>query len=315
MAMPLEEQLDSKGHSEAEHLEKLARMRTSPPLLTADLARRDLAEVRLVATDMDGTLTSAGEFTPSLLQAFARLRSHQIEVMIVTGRSAGWVSAVVNYLPVVGAIAENGGLYISKRSPEPVILSDIPRMSRHRDRLAALFKKLKVRCPNLQPSWDNPFRITDWTFDIQGLSEADLAWMQNVCEENTMGFTYSNVQCHLKIKPQNKAAGLRKVLQQQFSSTALKTASETASETALEPSDSTPIASSAVLTVGDSPNDESLFDASQFPRSVGVANVADYLPVLAHVPAYVTASAEGEGFVELVDRLVAAQKSAQKSAL
>lgn len=261
-----------------------------PLLLTPALSQANLSDIRLVATDMDGTLTSAGQFTPALLQAFARLQAHGIEVMIVTGRSAGWVSGLVNYLPVVGAIAENGGLYLGKQTPEPVILSDIPRMSGHRDRLATLFDKLKLRCPNLRPSADNPFRITDWTFEIEGLTEADLAWMHTVCEENTMGFTYSNVQCHLKTKRQNKADGLVKVLQQQFAHKFSH------------------IAPTAVVTVGDSPNDESLFDPSRFPYSVGVANVAHYLPVLAYRPAYITALNEGAGFVELVDILIAAQK-------
>ncbi len=290
--MPLEEQSE-KLPSVGLPARQSARQSVSPPLqplaippvLTSDLAQAALSNIRLVATDMDGTLTSAGQFTPALLASFTRLRECGIEVMIVTGRSAGWVSALVNYLPVVGAIAENGGLYISKQAPEPVILSDIPRMSAHRDRLATLFDKLKARCPHLQPSADNLFRITDWTFDIAGLTAADLAWMQSVCEENAMGFTYSNVQCHLKIKRQNKADGLAKVLQQQFA--------------LIEPT--------AVVTVGDSPNDESLFDPNKFPHSVGVANVVHYLPVLAHQPTYLTASAEGAGFVELVDTLIAAQ--------
>jgi hydroxymethylpyrimidine pyrophosphatase-like HAD family hydrolase len=260
-----------------------------PPVLTSELAQAALGAIRLIATDMDGTLTSEGQFTPALLASFERLHEHGIEVMIVTGRSAGWVSALVNYLPVVGAIAENGGLYIGKHRPDPVILSDIPRMSVHRDRLATLFDKLKARYPDLQPAADNPFRITDWTFDVKGLSAADLTWMQDLCEENAMGFTYSNVQCHLKIQRQSKAHGLARVLQQQFAQ----------------------VAPTAVVTVGDSPNDESLFDPSQFPYSVGVANVVHYLPVLAHQPTYITAAAEGAGFVELVDTLIAAQRSGQ----
>jgi hydroxymethylpyrimidine pyrophosphatase-like HAD family hydrolase len=58
--------------------------------------------------------------------------------------------------------------------------------------------------------------------------------------------------------------------------------------------------------VGDSPNDESLFDTSQFLLSVGVANVQDYRDRLNHYPAYVTTAAAGEGFVELVRLLLAA---------
>jgi HAD superfamily hydrolase (TIGR01484 family) len=257
-----------------------------PQVLTTALSRTALSQISLVATDMDGTLTTAGEFTPGLLQSFETLRRHDIEVMIVTGRSAGWVSALVNYLPVVGAIAENGGLYLAKNSLAPMILPDIPRMGSHRDRLAAMFNRLKERYPTLQPSVDNAYRITDWTFDITDLNAADLDWLQAACAAQSLGFTYSNVQCHLKIDRQNKADGLEKVLQQHFAGL---------------------IAAKSVVTVGDSPNDESLFDAERFPCSVGVANVAHYLPVLKHRPAYVTTAAGGEGFAELVEYLVAAR--------
>ncbi len=256
----------------------------NPQVLTPEMSRESLSQIRLVATDMDGTLTTNGEFGPGLLQAFEQLRLQGIQVMIVTGRSAGWVSGLVNYLPVVGAIAENGGLYISKRDLEPVILPDIPRLSHHRDRLRALFESLKGRYPHLQPSVDNPYRLTDWTFDIGGLSAADIAHLQATCAQQQMGFTYSNVQCHLKIEQQDKATGLTQVLQQAFPQIAMR----------------------EVVTVGDSPNDESLFDPARFPLSVGVANVADYLPTLAYRPRYLTRAEAGQGFAELVGQLVAA---------
>lgn len=255
-----------------------------PPLLTPTNSRSALGQIQLVATDMDGTLTAKGVFTAALLASFDRLRSHQIDVLIVTGRSAGWVSGLVNYLPVVGAIAENGGLYIDKANLEPVILPDIPRMTHHRDRLSSLFNRLKDRYPSLVPSVDNPYRITDWTFDIADLNAADLAWMQETCEAQSMGFTYSTVQCHIKIHRQSKAAGLVKVLRQRFPQ----------------------LTAEQIVTVGDSPNDESLFQ-EQFPHSVGVANLAHYLPTLSESPTYLTAAAEAKGFIELVDYLVASK--------
>jgi len=97
---------------------------------------------------------------------------------------------------------------------------------------------------------------------------------------------YSNVQCHIKPLRQDKAAGLLQVLREFFPQY-------------------TP---EQVLTVGDSPNDETLFDPSYFPVSVGVANVLDYASQLTHQPAYVTTSAEGEGFCELA-RYLLDQKS------
>lgn len=254
----------------------------SPQLLTPDVGKAAFGDIRLVATDMDGTLTVDGKFTPALLESFASLQAKGIEVLIVTGRSAGWVSGLVNYFPIVGAIAENGGLYLPQGTLEPLILPDIPRITHHRDRLESLFNRLKARYPHLSPSVDNPYRVTDWTFDIDGLTEADIHWMQKTCAEQTMGFTYSTVQCHLKIIRQDKASGLAKVLAQKFPH----------------------ITPEQVVTVGDSPNDESLFDSAQFPHSVGVSNVADYLPSLQHTPTYLTPSAEGNGFAELVAQLI-----------
>ena len=250
--------------------------------LTAALSKANLSQIQLVATDMDGTLTAGGEFTPMLLEAFESLRHHKVDVMIVTGRSAGWVSAIVNYLPVVGAIAENGGIYIDKQQPEPIILPDIPRMSQHRDRLAKVFRRLQSRYPHLQPSLDNPYRLTDWTFDVAGLSPEDIDWLRETCQSQTMGFTYSNVQCHIQVLRQNKAAGLKRVLATKFDQ----------------------LTANAVLTVGDSPNDESLFNTEQFPHSVGVANVSHYLSRLCHTPTYITCAAEVQGFAELARYLV-----------
>lgn len=262
-------------------------MTGQPQELSAAIAQANLSQVRLVATDMDGTLTANGEFTPTLLAAFESLRHHGIKVMIVTGRSAGWVSAIVNYLPVVGAIAENGGIYIDKQQPEPIILPDIPRMSQHRDRLSKVFRKLQTRYTQLQPSVDNPYRLTDWTFDIAGLAPDDINWLEATCQAQTMGFTYSNVQCHIQVLRQNKAAGLKRVLATKFDQ----------------------LSTNEIVTVGDSPNDESLFDPAQFPHSVGVANVAHYLPRLTHQPTYITSAAEAQGFAELVRHLVSKKEA------
>jgi hypothetical protein len=51
-----------------------------------------------------------------------------------------------------------------------------------------------------------------------------------------------------------------------------------------------------VVFIGDSPNDEPMFD--YFPHSVAVANIAPYLSRLKALPAYVTAAEGGAGFAE-----------------
>ena len=234
--------------------------------------------LRLIATDMDGTLTQQGKFTASLLQAFEDLRVADIPVLIITGRSAGWVSGLATYLSVVGAIAENGGLFYPADALHPVALTPIPNLTEHRQQLKVVYQRLKLEFPHIQESSDNCFRLTDWTFDNRDLTRTQLQQLDALCSSLGWGFTYSSVQCHIKPASQDKAVGLMQVLRDYFPQY-------------------TP---EQVLTVGDSPNDASLFNPQLFPLSVGVANVLDYAEELIYQPTYITTAVEGAGFCELV---------------
>ncbi|MFM7426163.1 MAG: HAD family hydrolase [Elainella sp.] len=252
----------------------------TPPRLQP-LTAAALSPVQLIASDMDGTLTHHERFTPQLLQALQTLSAQQIPVLVVTGRSAGWVSAVVHYLPVVGAIAENGGIFYPGPNAAPEILTELPKLARHRQQLAQMFADLQQDLPQLQASLDNPFRLTDWTFDVQGLSLEEINHLASRCQAQGWSFTYSTVQCHIGPAQQNKASGLLQVLQRHFPTLDL----------------------TQVATVGDSPNDQPLF-MPQFPISIGVANLRCYAAQMAELPAYITQTAEVEGFCEIA-RLIA----------
>lgn len=235
--------------------------------------------ISLIATDMDGTLTRYGKFTSSLFQALEALATAKISVLLVTGRSAGWVQGLQSYLPVTGAIAENGGIFFLGNSEEPQLLTPIDDLVTHRQQLAKTFDYLKSHFPQIKESTDNAFRLTDWTFDVQGLTTAELQQLQELCTNKGWGFTYSTVQCHIKPEKQTKATSLLQVLNSYFPQ----------------------VTTENLITVGDSPNDETLFDRSIFPVSVGVANILDYKDKLKFLPTYVTSLAEGEGFRELAE--------------
>lgn len=239
-----------------------------------------LAEIQLVAADIDGTLTSNSKFTPALLESIDRLNAKGIKLLLVTGRSAGWVSAVNNYLPVAGAIAENGGVYF-KLDGEFDFLTRIDQIEEHREQLARRFWELQERYPQIQESSDNQFRITDWTFDVAGLSHLELVEIANYCQQWGYSFTFSTIQCHIKPLRQDKGIAILQVLTTYFPE----------------------IKPTQIVTVGDSPNDASMFDRSLFPHSVGVANIQHYTNQLAHQPQYLTTQSEVAGFCELVNFL------------
>ncbi len=240
-----------------------------------------LNNVQLVATDMDGTLTKNGKFTSELISALEALKDKNIDVLIVTGRSAGWVQAIANYLPITGAISENGGVFYNHKTNNCNLLTQIQDLTVYRQKLDSVFQLLKQKFPQISQSEDNRFRITDWTFDIGNLTASQLTEITTICQQTGWGFTYSTVQCHIKPFEQDKAIGLESVLNRYFPQ----------------------LTREAIVTVGDSPNDESLFNQNLFPLSVGVANIADYCDRLKYQPTYITSQTEVAGFCELADIL------------
>ncbi|MGD1920153.1 MAG: HAD-IIB family hydrolase [Pleurocapsa sp.] len=237
--------------------------------------------IKLIASDMDGTLTKAEQFDSTLLETLVKLSNAKIDVLITTGRSAGWVQAIATYLPVVGAMAENGGLLYWQGSIIPQFTSEVD-IDEHRRQLSRVFELLQSKFPHLKESPDNPFRLTDWTFDVEGLSVDELKKIEKICNLEGYGFTYSTIQCHIKLLHQDKAFGLNKIIPQYFSH--------------LNPEQ--------ILTIGDSPNDESMFDDKQFPLSVGVANINKYGDRLKYLPAFITNKFEGAGFSELAELII-----------
>ena len=238
-------------------------------------------EIKLIASDMDGTLTKEEKFDSKLFQTLTKLLAADVEVLITTGRSAGWVQAIATYLPTVGAMAENGGLLYWQGSVVPQLISEV-QIDEHRRELSRIFELLQSKFSQLKESPDNRYRLTDWTFDVEGLSTETLDKVEQICLAEGYGFTYSTIQCHIKPLYQDKAFGLNKVIPQYFSH----------------------LTPEQIVTVGDSPNDESMFNSDRFPLSVGVANVGKYRDRLQYLPAYITNKFEGEGFEELAELII-----------
>lgn len=233
------------------------------------------ATIRVVATDIDGTITHAGKITERTIRALRDLRDGGVKPLLITGRSAGFGLSLATYLPALnGLIAENGGV---------VIDSERILWARGRSpRLHQVFNSLRELFPHLEESSDNFTRLSDFTIDMRSVRDGDMSRIIDVVRERGLGATYSSVHLHVFDSDDSKGLALKKWLTEH----------------------QTP--PSQVLTVGDSVNDESLFDHAYFPHSCWVGK-EDGLHELRTEPSYTATEPEGAGFEEIVRVLLSSR--------
>lgn len=246
-----------------------------------------------IAADCDETLTTGGKLLPSVLLARERLRSLGIPLIVVTGRAAGFAWTVFELLDAEAVVAENGGLLFERAQPEtPILVSaqgptNLETGGWQPGR--ALFEKLQSeggesgsdgqRFAHLKPTLDVAFRMTDFTFLVGGLRHDELVALGQRVRGLGAEFTFSTIHAHIMPQGQDKAGGLKLWAKRHGVST------------------------ERILTIGDSPNDESLFDPGAFQLTWGVAGISKYADIMRWRPRHVTAHAAGQGFAEMACRV------------
>jgi HAD superfamily hydrolase (TIGR01484 family) len=250
------------------------------------LAKLDPAvarSIRVLAADVDDTLTTGGRIPPSTLECLQALDAAGIVVALVTGRPAGWAQALAGYLPAVKvAVAENG-LVAFDAAGERTDLGP-PRDGEFFARLAANAVRLR-EAYGLTVTPDDAFRLFERTFlRPTSFDAAALVASQRVVDA---GFEVMASSIHIHVRPSGwgKAEGLLAALQP-YAPAACASPDE------------------SILFVGDSSNDRSLF-ARLRKTSVGVRNVLKFLDELGDDrPAFVTEGEGARGFAELVHLLL-----------
>lgn len=248
----------------------------------AELADVELAELRLLASDIDDTLTREGKILPEIVTVLAKLHESGLLIWLVTGRCAAWGQALAYYLDVDGVIAENGGVIIRREHTE--VVADRSLVGVNRERLADLFIEIRRRLPAARETDDNIGRLTDWAFDAAPLSREQIEAAAAMAAAAGFRCLASSIHVHLFAGNHDKAATLARVCEE----------AEVVDRV-------------QVLTMGDSANDESLFDASRFPLSVAVSNVEAYLDRLAHRPAFLLPEPGADGALICLRRLLTAR--------
>jgi len=257
-----------------------------------------------VLTDIDDTLTTDGAITPDALQALAALKASGLHVIPITGRPVGWSVPFASAWPVDAIVAENGAIALLPASQisgknghhrlngGPELLSKIyqqdaaTRAANHAS-MQRVLAQIEREVPGARRAADSAGRETDIAIDhseFTHLPQAAIDQAVRTMRAAGMQATVSSIHINGWFGAHNKWEGARWIVR-----TLLGRALEDETD--------------RWVYVGDSTNDQIMFE--HLPLSVGVANIARFVPQLHHLPRYVTQGERGAGFAELAQVLLA----------
>ena len=248
-----------------------------------------LARLRVLAADVDDTITTSGKLPARTLDLFEELAAAGLAVVLVTGRSAGWAQALAGYLSGVRLVVGENGLVCfdgdgRRRDLGPPRDEAFGRvLLENAERVARAFQLTRTD--------DDDFRLFERTFVRPVLFDADALRACGQLVDPGFEVIASSIHIHVRPSGWDKADGLLAALAPVLPAVVAD-------------------ADASILFMGDSSNDRPLF--ARFPRtSVGVRNVLRFLAELgADCPAYITEGEAATGFAEVAERLLAAQRRA-----
>lgn len=244
-----------------------------------------------VFTDLDDTLTTEGKLSADVLAAIERLHAHDIAVVPVTGRSAGWCDLILRLLPVRAVIGETGAFYMCREGG----CVRIEFMQTPAEREATLSRRDLIaaqvlsRLPQARLAGDQPYRLVDLAIDI---AEAVLPLDSEAVEQIVALMHEAGMRAQPSSIHVNGWFG-----HFDKGKTALTYLAREADVNRRDPMH--------WVCIGDAPNDQALFEA--IPNSVGVANIHRHAARMQVLPRYITRAAHGAGFIELADYVLRAR--------
>jgi HAD superfamily hydrolase (TIGR01484 family) len=250
--------------------------------------------IRGVFTDIDDTLTTDGKLTAAAYAALERLRDAGFIVVPITGRPAGWCDHIARMWPVDAVVGENGAFYFrydrAARKLQKRFLVPEAERATNRQRLAALRDRILAAVPGAALASDQLYREVDLAIDfredVPPLAHAEVDRIVAMFTDAGATAKVSSIHVNGWFGRYDKLGMTRILLQECFGIDLDAQRNE-------------------FVFAGDSPNDAPMFEF--FPHAVGVANVVEFADRMATLPAYVTRSRCGAGFVELADALIAAK--------
>lgn len=249
----------------------------------------DSQALRVVLTDIDGTLTQHGRLPSTSYDRLWKLANAGLHVIPVTGRPAGWCELIARLWPVHGVVGENGALYF--RLDGEKMRRGFARGKSERTHDRAKLRKIRAevleKVPGAAIASDQFSRLfdlaVDFSEDVKPLSTKEIDKIVAIFHKHGAVAKVSNIHVNGWFGDYDKVSTCKKYLQKQFGFNEQQMREQ-------------------CCFVGDSPNDEPMFEF--FPYSFAVANIEEFLPRLKFKPGFVATKDEADGFCEIADRIL-----------
>ena len=239
-------------------------------------------------TDIDDTLTNKGRLQKEAFVSLWRLHESGIQVVPVTGRPAGWCELIARQWPVAGVIGENGGLYFTYKNRQMKRYFALDSQTRQKNhlKLRQIEREILQQVPGAAVASDQFSRLMDLAIDccedVPPLNQREIHQIVAIFEKHGATAKVSSIHVNGWFGEYNKLSTCQVFCSRELQMDFDKNVHQFA-------------------YVGDSPNDEPMFQA--FPNSFGVANIQGFVNNLTSLPQYVSAHVGGLGFTEIADKL------------
>lgn len=241
--------------------------------------------------DIDDTVTTGGKILSSAYEALWKLRNYGIKAVPITGRPAGWCDHIARMWPVDGVVGENGALYFWMDEKEKKLrkrfLDSEEMREEKRTRLEDIREEILKAVPGAAVASDQPYReadlAIDYCEDVTPLGGKDVEKICRIFENHGANCKVSSIHVNGWFGTYDK-----------LSMTKIFAAERWDIDLDLE--------RKRFFFCGDSPNDEPMF--RYFPFSCGVRNVLSFAEIMTDLPAFIADNEGGEGFAEIVERVV-----------
>ncbi len=259
-----------------------------------EMPQSELANLKLVLSDIDDTLTLHGRLPALAYAALERLQKAGLKVVAVTGRPAGWCDHIARMWPVDAVVGENGAFYFhydaaSRKMRRVYAQAD---MVRHGNvaKLHVLAEEILKRFPGTAWASDQAYREIDVAIDFaEDVPPLPLSVAQKIADEfhqHGAAAKVSSIHVNAWFGDHDKLTMSLRMMKELFDIDGN-------------------ISKSEIAYLGDSPNDAPMF--AHFSNGVGVANLRPFAALMSDLPRYITKAEGGIGFAEFTDAVLSAR--------